>query len=192
MVFFLQTSDLIKEGYLCCFAGCETKTEQIIDRNLCRRLRKQKTKIVVISICMGTFLTGKLSFSHERYRSICRIDCLAYAYATPCNQKPILAFLFLGCFAMGWMEVVGLAITGIAIDSQVEIGTAVGVVGSTRSPVSTIASIICTAILTTRLKKAIPQEVPSNLIAAGLPSSVASFCQPLQLGHLKLLVKSRS
>jgi hypothetical protein len=93
---------------------------------------------------------------------------------------------------MGWMEVVGLAITGIAIDSQVEIGTAVRVVGSMRSTVSTIASTIYTAILTTRLKKAIPQEAPSNLIAAGLPSSVASFCLPSQLGHPKLLVKSRS
>jgi hypothetical protein len=92
---------------------------------------------------------------------------------------------------MGWVEVVELAITGIAIDSQPEIGIAVGVAGSMHSTVSIIASTIYTAILTNQLKKAIPQEVPPNLIAAGLSSSVASFCQPSQLGHLNLLVKSR-
>lgn len=43
---------------------------------------------------------------------------------------------------MGWMEVVGLAITGIATDSQSEISTAVSVAGSMRSTVSTIASTI--------------------------------------------------
>jgi hypothetical protein len=90
------------------------------------------------------------------------------------------------------MEVVELAITGIAIDSQAGIGTAVGVAGSMRSTVSIIASTIYTAILTNRLKKAIPQEVPPNLITAGLLSSVTSFCQPSQPGHLNLLLKSRS
>jgi hypothetical protein len=45
MVFSLYTSDLIKEGYLCCVAGCGTKTGQIVGRNLCRRLAKQKTQM---------------------------------------------------------------------------------------------------------------------------------------------------
>jgi hypothetical protein len=95
----------------------------------------------------------------------------------------MVAFLFLGCFAMGWMEVVGLAITGIAIDSQAEIGTAVGVAGSMRSTVSTIGSTIYTAILTNRLKKTIPSEVPPKLIAAGLPaSSVAEFLTAITVG----------
>jgi len=77
---------------------------------------------------------------------------------------------------MGWLEVVGLAITGIAIKHQGEIGTAVGVAGSIRSAVSTIASTIYTVILTNRLQKTIPTEVAPKLIAAGLPSSsVALF-----------------
>jgi hypothetical protein len=84
---------------------------------------------------------------------------------------------------MGWMEVVGLAITGIAIRDQAEIGTAVGVAGSMRSTVSTIASTIYTAILTNRLEKTIPHEVPPKLIAAGLPaSSVSSFLSAITVG----------
>lgn len=110
-------------------------------------------------------------------------DFQACACATPYNQNNIIAFLFLGCFAMGWMEVVGLAITGIAIRDQAEIGTAVGVAGSMRSTVSTIASTIYTAILTNRLKKTIPDEVPPKLIAAGLPaSSIASFLSAITVG----------
>lgn len=81
------------------------------------------------------------------------------------------------------MEVVGLAITGIAIDTQAEIGTAVGVAGSMRSTVSTVASTIYTAILTNRLKKTIPDEVPPKLISAGLPSSsVAAFLEAMSIG----------
>jgi hypothetical protein len=146
---------------------------------------------VVIAICMGTFLGGRLSFSLARNWSIRRI---AYSMRLHNVRQPKHdhRFLFLGCFAMGWMEVVELTITGIAIDSQAGIGTAVGMAGSMRSTVSIIASTIYTAILTNRFKKAITREVLPNLIAAGLPSSVASFCQPSQLGHMNLWVKSRS
>jgi hypothetical protein len=95
----------------------------------------------------------------------------------------MMAFLFLGCFSLGWMEVVGLPITGIAIDSQAEIGTAVGLAGSMRATVATIGSTIYHAILTNRLKKTIPSEVPPKLIAAGLPaSSVAEFLKAITVG----------
>ena len=81
------------------------------------------------------------------------------------------------------METVGLAITGIAIRDQAEIGTAVGVAGSMRSTVSTIGSAIYTAILTNRSQKTIPLEVPPKLVAAGLPSSsVASFLSAITIG----------
>lgn len=84
---------------------------------------------------------------------------------------------------MGWLETVGLAISGIAIKDQAEIGTAVGIAGSIRSSVSTVASTVYTVILTNRTAKTIPAEVPPKLIAAGLPStSVAAFLTAISVG----------
>jgi hypothetical protein len=74
---------------------------------------------------------------------------------------------------MGWMEVIGLTITGIAIRDQDEIGATVGVAGSMRSTASKMASTIYTVILTNHLKKTIPDEILPKLIAAGLPASSA-------------------
>ena len=76
----------------------------------------------------------------------------------------------------GWVESVGLAISGIAIKDQAEIGTAVGVAGSIRSAVSTIAATVHVVILTNRLETTIPAQVPPALISAGLPAtSIADF-----------------
>lgn len=84
---------------------------------------------------------------------------------------------------MGYVEVVGTTIIGITCRDQAEIGTAVGVGGSMRSTVSTIGSAIYTAILTNRLVKTIPNEVPPKLIAAGLPtSSVEAFLSAITIG----------
>jgi hypothetical protein len=49
---------------------------------------------------------------------------------------------------VGFMDSIGLTITGIAIKDQSEIGTAVGVAGSMRTAVSTDAQVIYTVILT--------------------------------------------
>lgn len=84
---------------------------------------------------------------------------------------------------MGWLEVINLAITGILIEDQGEIKTAVGVAGLIRSVVSTIASAVYTSILTNRLTETISDEVPPKLIAAGLPSiSVATFLSAISIG----------
>jgi hypothetical protein len=84
---------------------------------------------------------------------------------------------------MGWLESVGLAITSISVHDQTEIGAAVGVGGSIRSAVSTIASTVYVTILNNRLQHTIPAEVPGKLIAAGLPStSVASFLSAVTVG----------
>lgn len=164
MVFSLYTSDLTKGGLLCCVTGCGTNAGQIVGGNLCRRLGRQKLQLVIASVCMTAFLGS----------------C---ACATPFNQNTIVVLLFLGCFSMGWLEVVSLAITSISIKDQAEIGTAVGIAGSIRSVISTVASAVYTVILTNRLAKTIPEEVPPKLIAAGLPStSVASFLSAVSVG----------
>jgi hypothetical protein len=68
----------------------------------------------------------------------------ACACATPDNRKTIIACLFLGTTSVGFLDSIGLTITGIAIKDQAEIGTAVGVAGSMRTLVSTIAQVIYT------------------------------------------------
>jgi len=94
-----------------------------------------------------------------------------------------MALLFIGCTAIGWLESVGLAMTGICVDNQDEIGTAVGVAGSIRSGISTIASTIYTVILTNRLSTTIPAVVPPALVDAGLPAaSVPNFLAAITLG----------
>lgn len=79
-------------------------------------------------------------------------------------------------FLIGWNESVCLTNAGIELEDQQEIGTAVGMAGSIRSAISTIASTVYVVVLTNRLGQTIPAEVPPAVIRAGLPaSSVAAF-----------------
>lgn len=76
-----------------------------------------------------------------------------------------------------------LPICTICIRDQNEIGTAAGLAGSSRSAISTVASTIYTVVLTARLGKTIPTQVPAALIGAGLPaSSVASYMTAIAAG----------
>jgi hypothetical protein len=56
----------------------------------------------------------------------------------------MIALLTIGSMFLGYIDSIGLAMAGICIDDQKDIGTAVGIAGSVRSAVSTI----CTAIYT--------------------------------------------
>jgi hypothetical protein len=100
-----------------------------------------------------------------------KLACLACACTSPDKQTTIITFFFLGGFAINLVKVVGLAITGIAIDSQAGIGTAVSIASSLRSTISTVASAISTAILTDRLKAPVLEEVSPKRTAVGLPPS---------------------
>ena len=84
---------------------------------------------------------------------------------------------------MGWLTNIGLTISGMIIPTQAEIGTAIGVGACIRETISTIAGTVYTVILTNRLSRTIPAEVPPKLIAAGLPSSsVAAFLEAMTVG----------
>jgi len=145
---------------------------------------------VVIAICMGTFLGGRLSFSLARNWSIRRI---AYSMRLHNVRQPKHdhRFPFLGLLRNG-------------LDGSRRVGHNrhrhrlasrnwhCRWDGRLHALHCLYYRLIYTAILTNRFKKAITREVLPNLIAAGLPSSVASFCQPSQLGHMNLWVKSRS
>jgi hypothetical protein len=79
-------------------------------------------------------------------------------------------------FFIGWNESLCLTNAGIEVEDQQEIGTAVGMAGSIRSAISTVAATVYVVVLTNRLGATIPAEVPPAVIAAGLPkSSVAAF-----------------
>lgn len=164
MVFTLYTSDLTHGGWLSCVTGSAINCGQIVGGALSRQIGKQRWQLTITAVLTCAFLGGA-------------------ACATPHNQNTIIALLFLGCFSVGWLESVGLAMSGILVEDQSEIGTAVGVAGSIRSAVSTIASTVYTVILTNRLGKTIPSEVPAKLIQAGLPSSsVPSFLAAVVAG----------
>ena len=77
----------------------------------------------------------------------------------------------LGLICLGYLDVVGLAMSGMVIKDQKEIGAAMGIATSIRSGISTIGTAIYTTILDNRLGKNIPAIVPQALIAAGLPAS---------------------
>ncbi|KAE9371756.1 fungal trichothecene efflux pump [Stipitochalara longipes BDJ] len=164
MVFSLYTSDLTYGGWLCCVTGCGINAGQLSGGLLARYLGKQRTQIVAGSISMCAFLG-------------------ACACATPDNKNTVIACMFIGTLSVGFLDSIGLTITGIAIKDQAEIGTAVGVAGSMRTFVSTIAQVVYTVILTNRLEQTIPREVPPALVSAGLPaSSVPSFLSAITLG----------
>lgn len=81
------------------------------------------------------------------------------------------------------MEALTLTLPSMYLHDQKEIGVSVGVAGSVRSGLSTIASTIYVVILTNRLNKTVPAAVGPAVIAAGLPeSSVVDLLGALAIG----------
>lgn len=98
-----------------------------------------------------------------------------------------MAFVFLATLFVGWNEALVLPICSMRIRDQQEIGTAVGVAGSARSAISTVASTIYTVVLTSRVTSTLGSQVPAALIGAGLPaSSVAGYMGAVTAGGTTL------
>jgi hypothetical protein len=95
----------------------------------------------------------------------------AVAVATQHNQNLTVSLMVIGCFFLGIVEAVAITLSGIAIDDQNDIGTAVGIAASIRSLGGALASTVYSTILANRLKKTIPALVPPAVIQAGLPAS---------------------
>jgi hypothetical protein len=94
-----------------------------------------------------------------------------------------MAIVFLATFFIGWNEAVVLPICSMRIRDQQEIGTAIGVAGSARSAISTVASTIYTVVLTTRITKTLTTQVPAALATAGLPAtSIAGYMEAVAAG----------
>ena len=94
-----------------------------------------------------------------------------------------MALVFLATTCIGYNEAVVLPICGIRIKDQQEIGSAVGVAGSARSAISTVASAIYSVVLTLRVGQTIPRLVPQAIISAGLPvASVPAYFEAIAAG----------
>ncbi len=78
------------------------------------------------------------------------------AGASPADVNLPIGLLIPGNFFIGWMEALTLTLPGMYIRDQNEIGVAVGVAGSVRSALSTLASTIYVAILNNRLAETVP------------------------------------
>ena len=90
----------------------------------------------------------------------------------------------LSSFFVGWNESLCLTNAGIEVEDQQEIGTAVGMAGSIRSAISTIAASVYVVVLTNRLTTTIPAEVPPAVVKAGLPvGSVPAFLEGFTTGN---------
>jgi hypothetical protein len=179
MVFGLYETDLLRGGLLCCLVGAGTNAGQL-SSSLGRQLGNQRYQFIAGTIVGGALLG-------------------AVACVTPNNLATTATLITLGSMALGFTDSVGLAMAGIAIENQQDIGSAVGVAGSIRNTISTIGVAIYSVrttwrdssavinisqvILTNRLGETIPKEVPPALIKAGLPSSsVAAFLSAYIIG----------
>lgn len=61
---------------------------------------------------------------------------------TPTNLPTTAALITIGSWALGYTDSVGLAMAGIVIQDQKDIGTAVGIAGCIRNTISTIGTAI--------------------------------------------------
>lgn len=105
------------------------------------------------------------------------------AASSPGSVVRSSVLVFLASAFIGWHELLCSTISTIVIDDQREIGTATGAAGSARSLISTICSTVFTVVLSNRLLKTIPADVPPALVNAGLPeSSVAAFLTSITAG----------
>lgn len=99
------------------------------------------------------------------------------------SPKTAMALVFLATLFIGWNEALVLPICSMRIRNQQEIGTAIGVAGSARSAISTVASTIYSVVLTSRVTQTVGSQVPKALVGAGLPSgSVASYMGAIAAG----------
>lgn len=164
LVFGVYTTDQ-KYGSILCCAATASVMGGVISGGISRYIGKQKFQMICCAVCL-TPLYG------------------ACALATVDNKSTIVGLIIPGSFLIGFIESVGVTSTGLAIHDQAEIGSAVGVANTIRSMWSTVIGAIYFAILKNRLNETIPANVPSALVAAGLPASaIPSFLGAIPSGE---------
>lgn len=136
----------------------------MIGGTLAKTIGKTKYQCLTV-ITLGTLLLGIMA--------VCDID-------TP---QTAMALVFIATLFVGWNEAIVLPICSMRIRDQREIGVAVGVAGSARSTISTVASTIYEVILTSRVKSRLGSQIPPALTSAGLPAtSVEDYMAAIAAG----------
>ncbi|KAF2429035.1 MFS general substrate transporter [Tothia fuscella] len=139
-------------------------TGQVVGGLVARRIGHTQMQSIVIFLLGGTFLA-----------------CMAVS--TPDNSKTIMALLFLGAFFVGWVETIALTNATLLVHDQREIGIAGSLATTARAFISAILQAVYTTILSNRLPVTIAAQVPSALVAVGLPaSSIPQFLAALSAG----------
>ncbi|KXL50749.1 hypothetical protein M433DRAFT_76067 [Acidomyces richmondensis BFW] len=101
----------------------------------------------------------------------------------PEDKSKITAFVFLGSYFIGYNETIMIVTAGMVTDDQQELGSALGLLGSSRAAISNVMEVVYNTVLTNRLAKTIPREVGLAVVKAGLPiSSVATYLKALSAG----------
>ncbi|OQU97750.1 hypothetical protein CLAIMM_03637 [Cladophialophora immunda] len=126
----------------------------------------KRTKIIMVA----SFLVGGTLLA-------CMATC------TPDTRGRAIALLFCGASCLGHVEVIGIAMATLLVKDQRDIGIAGQLGISFRTAISVVGTAIYTAVLSTRLGKTIPDQVPKALAAAGLPQDdIPLFISALSSG----------
>ncbi|OCT45295.1 hypothetical protein CLCR_05641 [Cladophialophora carrionii] len=156
--------DQIYAGWLQCCVGGAFTLGQVTGSFLYKFIGSVRAQLTVTTLIGGALLAGVAS-------------------ASPSDVNLPIGLLIPGNFFIGWMEALTLTLPGMYIRDQNEIGVAVGVAGSVRSALSTLASTIYVTILNNRLAETVPAAVRPAVTTAGLPvSSVPALLAALSLG----------
>ncbi|CAK7219829.1 hypothetical protein SBRCBS47491_003983 [Sporothrix bragantina] len=131
---------------------------------------------IVVGQCIGGYLAPKIGRVTWQCAFVlvaggAMIACMATAGGDPSTRATCIGLLFVGTTFIGYNEAVALAGTTLLASDQSEIGVAGGLGSSFRSAISSVVTAVYVTILTNRLAKTIPAQVPPALEAAGLPSS---------------------
>jgi hypothetical protein len=136
----------------------------MIGGSFAKMIGKTKYQCLTV-ITLGTLLLGTMA--------VCDIN-------TPSTA---MGLVFIATIFVGWNEALVLPICSMRIRDQQEIGTAIGVAGSARSAISTVASTIYSVVLTARVKSTLTSQIPPALVSAGLPaSSVEGYMTAIATG----------
>ncbi|KAK5329097.1 hypothetical protein LTR70_000933 [Exophiala xenobiotica] len=135
------------------------------------------------TIVFGQALSGALTVAIGSARYQCMVVLVlggvflaANAYSTSSTLVGSSCLMAFASFFIGWNEALCLTNAGVEVEDQQEIGTAVGMAGSLRSAISTVAASVYVVVLTNRLGQTVPAEVPPAIVSAGLPAgSAAAF-----------------
>jgi MFS family permease len=153
--------DQIKAAWFMSFVGLFIVTGEIVGGFLAKYIGYLKWQCVVAVAISGTCF-----------------GCMATS--TVDSKTTACTLVSLGVFFIGWAESLAITMVTLSAKDQNNLGSASGVAGSIRFFISSIAATVYSVVLSNRLATTIAQQVPSAVIAAGLPaSSVAGFIAAL-------------